>query len=93
MVLEVGKSISYFGGIIFMNTTIKAVKKQRKDDLIWIDAQSGEKCHAGVAFFIEELPSRNGFQLFYRVGSRKNVMRMFLFIYNLSLYILYCQHC
>lgn len=33
---------------------MKIVKKQKKDDLIWIDTQTGEKCHAGVAFFIEE---------------------------------------
>ncbi len=33
-----------------MNT----VKKQRKENLIWIDTQTGEKFHAGVAFFIEE---------------------------------------
>lgn len=33
-----------------MNTA----KKQNKEDLIWIDAQTGERFHAGVAFFIEE---------------------------------------
>lgn len=33
---------------------MNAVKKQRKEDLIWIDTQTGEKYHAGVAFFIEE---------------------------------------
>lgn len=33
-----------------MNT----VKKQKKDDLVWLDMQTGEKFHAGVAFFLEE---------------------------------------
>ena len=28
--------------------------KQKKENLIWIDTQTGEKFHAGVAFFIEE---------------------------------------
>ena len=35
-----------------MNTV--KVKKQKKDDLVWIDTFTGEKFHAGVAFFIEE---------------------------------------
>lgn len=30
------------------------VKKQKKEDLIWMDPESGEKFHAGVAFYIEE---------------------------------------
>ena len=33
-----------------MNTAIK----QKKDDLVWMDTQTGEKFHAGVAFYIEE---------------------------------------
>ena len=30
------------------------VKKQKKENLIWMDPQTGEKYHAGVAFFISE---------------------------------------
>ncbi len=30
------------------------VKKQKKMDLIWMEPESGEKFHAGVAFYIEE---------------------------------------
>lgn len=33
-----------------MNT----VKKTKKENLIWMDPQTGEKFHAGVAFYIEE---------------------------------------
>lgn len=33
---------------------MNALKKQKKEDLIWIDAETGERYHAGVAFFIEE---------------------------------------
>lgn len=33
-----------------MNT----LKKQKKLNLIWIEPESGEKYHAGVAFYIEE---------------------------------------
>ena len=29
-------------------------KKQKKEDLIWMDPNSGERFHAGVAFFVEE---------------------------------------
>jgi len=30
------------------------VKKEKKESLIWIDGQTGETFHAGVAFFMEE---------------------------------------
>ncbi len=30
------------------------LKKQKKEDLVWMDPQTGETFHAGVAFFIEE---------------------------------------
>ena len=30
------------------------MKKNKKEDLVWIDTQTGEKFHAGVAFYIEE---------------------------------------
>lgn len=33
---------------------MNAQKKQKKDDLIWIETKTGEKFHAGVAFFIDE---------------------------------------
>jgi hypothetical protein len=33
-----------------MNT----VKKEKKENLAWVDSQTGESFHAGVAFFIEE---------------------------------------
>jgi hypothetical protein len=34
----------------FMNTE----RKQKKENLVWVDPQTGETFHAGVAFFFEE---------------------------------------
>jgi hypothetical protein len=34
--------------------TLRNNNKERKEDLIWIDSQTGETFHAGVAFFNEE---------------------------------------
>ena len=46
-----------WGGIRIYNLvekTMSTIKKQRKEDLIWIDPETGERFHAGVAFYIEE---------------------------------------
>lgn len=37
-----------------MNTAKKIIIKEKKENLIWIDSQTGEIFHAGVAFFNEE---------------------------------------
>jgi hypothetical protein len=36
------------------NDFMNAIKKQKKEDLIWLDTETGEKFHAGVAFFLED---------------------------------------